>query len=121
MDFMRKYFLMFVLLGLITQGYSQDKKEILKLSISDAQTFALQNNRTVQSAKIDIQSADKKVWENLATGLPQVNVAANYLHQFKVPELSFGPVLDVNSLPDGVLTKQNIMDAYIDLLLYRWG
>jgi len=121
MDFMRKYFLMFVLLGLITQGYSQDKKEILKLSISDAQTFALQNNRTVQSAKIDIQSADKKVWENLATGLPQVNVAANYLHQFKVPELSFGPVLDVNSLPDGVLTKQNIMDAYKDSPLIPLG
>ena len=121
MDFMRKYFLMFVLLGLITQGYSQDKKEILKLSISDAQTFALQNNRTVQSAKIDIQSADKKVWENLATGLPQVNVAANYLHQFKVPELSFGPVLDVNSLPDGVLTKQNLMDAYIDSPLIPLG
>jgi len=112
---------MFVLLGLITQGYSQDKKEILKLSISDAQTFALQNNRTVQSAKIDIQSADKKVWENLATGLPQVNVAANYLHQFKVPELSFGPVLDVNSLPDGVLTKQNIMDAYKDSPLIPLG
>jgi len=121
MDFMRKYFLMFVLLGLITQGYSQDKKEILKLSISDAQTFALQNNRTVQSAKIDIQSADKKVWENLATGLPQVNVAANYLHQFKVPELSFGPVLDVNSLPDGVLTKQNIVDAYKDSPLIPLG
>jgi outer membrane protein len=121
MDFMRKYFLMFVLLGLITQGYSQDKKEILKLSISDAQTFALQNNRTVQSAKIDIQSADKKVWENLATGLPQINVAANYLHQFKVPELSFGPVLDVNSLPDGVLTKQNIMDAYKDSPLIPLG
>jgi outer membrane protein TolC len=121
MNFMRKYLLMFIILGSVTQGYCQDKKEILKLSISDAQEFALQNNRTVQSAKIDIQSADKKVWENLATGLPQINVAANYLHQFKVPELSFGPVLDANLLPAGVLTKQNIIDAYKDSPLIPLG
>jgi outer membrane protein TolC len=119
MDFMRKYFLMFVLLGLITQGYSQDKKEILKLSISDAQTFALQNNRTVQSAKIDIQSADKKIWENLATGLPQVNVAANYLHQFVVPELSLG--FDARTLPDGIITKQELLDATINAPKFPLG
>jgi outer membrane protein len=114
MNFIRKYFLVLVLLGSITKGFAQDKKGIIKLSISDAQTYALQNNRTVRSAKIDIQSADKKVWENLAIGLPQLSIAANYLHQFKVPELSFGPVLDINSLPDGLITKQNLSDAYKD-------
>jgi outer membrane protein len=114
MNFMRKYLLMFILLGLIAQGYSQDKKVILKLSISEAQAFALQNNREVQSSKIDIMSVDKKVWETIATGLPQLNLAANYLHQFVVPKLSFGPVLDVNSLPDGFLTKNDIKNAFVD-------
>jgi outer membrane protein TolC len=114
MNFIRKYFLVLILLGSLTKGFSQDKKETLKLSITDAQEYALQNNRSVRSAKIDILSADKKVWENLAIGLPQFNIAANYLHQFKVPVLSFGPVLDVNSLPDGFITKQNLTDAYQD-------
>jgi outer membrane protein TolC len=109
---MRKYLLAVVLLGSVANVFGQDKKESLKLSLSEAQAFALQNNRTIQSAQIDIKSAEKKIWENLATGLPQFNIAANYLHQFKIPTLNFGPVLDVNSLPDGVLTKQNIMDAY---------
>jgi len=114
MNFMRKYLLIFVILGSITEAFGQDKKEILKLSISEAQTFALQNNRTVQSSKIDIKIADKKVWETIATGLPQLNLAANYLHQFVIPQLSFGPILDVNSLPDGYITKNDIMNAYID-------
>lgn len=100
---------MFMLLGLVTEGFGQDKKEILKLSISEAQAFALQNNRTIQSSKIDILSADKKVWENLATGLPQISVAANYLHQFVVPELPLG--FNLESLPEGVITKQNLIDA----------
>jgi outer membrane protein TolC len=105
---------MFILLGSLIQNYGQDKKAIMKLSISEAQAFALQNNRDVQSSKIDIKSADKQIWENLATGLPQINLAANYLHQFRVPVLNFGPVLDVNSLPDGILTKNDIVNAYIN-------
>jgi Outer membrane protein len=112
MNFMRKYFLMFIILGTITEGFGQDKKETLKLSLPDAQAFALQNNRTIRSSKIDIQHAEKQVWENLATGLPQFSVAANYLHQFVVPEISFGPYLDVNVLPDGVLNKSDIVNAY---------
>ena len=114
MDLMRKYLLMFILLGTIIEGSGQDKKTILKLSISEAQTFALQNNRDVQSSRIDIKSADKKIWENIALGLPQFNITANYMHQFKIPQLSFGPFLDVNSLPDGFLTKADVTDAYKD-------
>jgi len=114
MKLVRKYLLTLIILGIITEGFGQDTKEILSLSVSGAQDFALQNNRSVKAAKIDIASADKKVWENLATGLPQVTLAANYLHQFVVPQLSFGPYLDVNSLPDGALFKTDIMDAYKD-------
>jgi outer membrane protein len=112
MNFMRKYLLMFIILGSITKGFGQDKKEVLKLSISDAQTFALQNNRTIKSAKIDVSSMDKQIWANIATGLPQFNFDADYQHQFVIPQLNFGPVLDVNSLPDGVVNKSDLLNAY---------
>src|SRR5450759_5369215 len=112
MIFMRRCLLTFVILGLIIEGFSQDNKEVLKLSISEAQTFALQNNRSVQSSKIDIMIADKQVWETVATGLPQLNLAANYLHQFVVPQLNLGPYLDVNSLLDGPITKADFINAY---------
>ena len=59
MNFMRKYVLMIIILGTITEGFGQDKKEVLKLSISEAQTFALQNNRSIKSAKVDVSSMDK--------------------------------------------------------------
>ena len=112
MNFMRKYLLMFIILGSITKGFGQDKKEILKLSIPDAQTFALQNNRTIKSAKVDVSSMEKQVWASIATGLPQFNFDANYQHQFVIPTLNFGPVLDVNSLPDGVVNKSDLLNAY---------
>ena len=103
---------MFIILGSLTKGFGQDKKEILKLSIPDAQTFALQNNRTIKSAKVDVSSMEKQVWASIATGLPQFNFDANYQHQFVIPTLNFGPVLDVNSLPDGVVNKSDLLNAY---------
>ena len=112
MNLIRKCLLTIVILGLITEGFSQDNKGILKLSISEAQTYALQNNRSVQSAKIDISMMEKQIWENISVGLPQLNLSTNYQHQFVIPEISFGPYLDVNSLPSGTITKDDILNAY---------
>ena len=121
MNFMRKYVLMFIILGTITEGFGQDKKEILKLSISEAQTFALQNNRTIKSAKVDVSSMDKQVWASIATGLPQFTFDANYQHQFVIPELNFGPYIDVYSLPDGAITKSDLLNAYKNSQSYALG
>jgi outer membrane protein len=112
MNLIRKLLLTFVFLGLIIKGFSQENKETLKLSISDAQSYAIQNNRSVQSARIDIAIASKQIKETIGIGLPQLNMAANYQHQFVVPELSFGRYLDVNSLPDGLISKADILAAY---------
>jgi outer membrane protein len=111
MDFMRKCLLTFVILGIITEVYSQDNKGPLKLSISEAQTFALQNNRSIQSAKIDVSSADKKVWETIAMGLPQLSLSSNYQHQFSIPEMVI-PSFNPTKLDPGVVTKEGIMKAF---------
>ncbi len=114
MNFIRKLLFIIFTQAIILQGSGQDNTKVLRFSISEAQEYALKNNRTVQSSRIDIELANKKIWENLAQGFPQFSVDANYLHQFVVPELSFGSYLDVNSLPDGPLTKDDIKNAYVD-------
>jgi outer membrane protein len=112
MNLIRKCLLTFIIPVLVTAGFSQDNKEPLKLSITEAQVYALQNNRAVQAARIDIDIAGKKVWETITMGLPQLNLATNYQHQFVVPQLILGRYLDVNSLPDGAITKVDILSAY---------
>lgn len=112
MNFIRKFLFTFFIPVIVAEAFGQDKKEILRFSVQDAKAYALQNNRTVQSAKIDVSTADKKIWEVIATGLPQLNLSGNYLHQFSIPELSFGSYFDVNSLPDGFLTKEDVSNAY---------
>lgn len=63
---------------LVCTGYSQEKvtstkSDTLKLSISQAQQFALENNQSILNANLDIEAAKKKVWETTTIGLPQVN------------------------------------------------
>jgi outer membrane protein len=115
MNLIRKWLSLIIVLGFITEGFSQDNKGVLKLSIAEAQKYAMENNRAVQSAKIDVASMTKRVWESTSMGLPQLNLATNYQHQFVIPQLSFGQYLDVNSLPNGPITRTDIQNAYKDV------
>ncbi len=100
--------------GINTLLNGQSNDAVIKLSIPQAREYALNNNRSVQSSRIDIALAEKKIRENLATGLPQVRIDANYLHQFVVPEISFGSFLDAEALPAGPVTGNDIRNAYLD-------
>jgi outer membrane protein len=108
-----KYLLTIVISAIFASGFSQDNKVPLKLSLNDAQTYALENNRAVKNAKIDLLSADKRIWETIAMGLPQLGLSANYQHQFVVPEISFGNYFDPNLLPNGYITNTDVMNAYV--------
>jgi outer membrane protein len=53
----------------------------LRLSLKQAQEYALQNNKSILNANLDVESAKKKVWETTTMGLPQVSgkVSASYI------------------------------------------
>ncbi len=122
MNFIRKCFFMLIILGLAIRMYGQEKKDSLKLTVEQAKEFALKNNRAVKAAKIDISSNEKKIWEVISAGLPQINFAGNYQHQFTIPQISFGNYFDVNALPPtGYITKADIDNAYKPMPLIPLG
>ena len=47
-------------------------------SLDEAVSYAVANNLNAENARLDIESADKRVWETAAAGLPQVNAGINY-------------------------------------------
>ena len=48
-------------------------QEPVKLSLQDALKMALQNNTNIMNSDLDLKIAQKKVWETIASGLPQIN------------------------------------------------
>lgn len=47
-------------------------------SLSEAMEHAVVHNLNAENARLDVLSADKRVWEATATGLPQVSASVNY-------------------------------------------
>lgn len=80
----------FLLIMLPCIGFSQEDST-LTLSLNDAQQFAIENNLNLENAHLDINAAEKKVWETTAIGLPQINGSLNYQHiPGDLPTASFG-------------------------------
>ena len=66
--------LIFVISLLLTSlGWSQQA-----LSLNDAVSEGLQNNRAMVNANYDIQIARERQWETIASGLPQISASAAY-------------------------------------------
>jgi outer membrane protein len=76
----------FLLLLSIGSGFvmAQNSSTELNLSLADAQEYALQHNKTVQSARIDLEAAKLAIWETVSTGLPQVNATAGLTDNLKL-------------------------------------
>lgn len=64
-------------------------QEAEKLSLDEAIKKALQNNTNILNSRLDMNIAQKRIWEITASGLPHIDVKSSYQHLFVVPTLNF--------------------------------
>ncbi len=114
----------FLLTGLISiiKVEAQTAGQV-ELSLKQAWEYALKNNATMKNAEIDLQLAQKKIWETTAIGLPQVSASASYQHIFKVPEMSFGGMTLLSDHREGttlsgVATGNNADSIFLNYFPY---
>ncbi|HLP06237.1 MAG TPA: TolC family protein [Paludibacter sp.] len=62
--------------------------QVVRLSLADATSRALQKNTAILNSQLDIKISKKKVWETIAQGLPHVDAKSAYQHLFSVPTIS---------------------------------
>ena len=70
---MNRSFIFVISLLLTSLGWSQQA-----LSLNDAVSEGLQNNRAMVNANYDIQIARERQWETIASGVPQISASAAY-------------------------------------------
>src|SRR5690554_5168427 len=83
------------------QSFSQEN---FNLTLKGAQDQALEHNRTLKNASLEIQKAEAARWQTLASMLPQVNVNLDYSN-FMGYEINFG-AMPIPMNPSGNLTAQ---------------
>jgi len=70
--------------------FSQEGNKIF--SLQEAIKYALENNRNIKNANLNILAAEEQVWETTAIGLPQINGALDYETYLKSP-------IDLSQIP----------------------
>jgi outer membrane protein len=85
--------LLFLLAFGILQAQNQGGD--LKLSLKEAQEYALFNNKMVKSAKFTVLASKKDTWTTISSGLPQVSAGANLTDNLKLGVF----VLSMNGVP----------------------
>lgn len=96
-------------------------QEPVKLSLQDALKMALQNNTNILNSDLDLQIAQKKVWETISTGLPHIDAKAAYSFYPKVPTLP-ASFVDPKADPGATIAlmpKQNVVgDITVSQLIF---
>ena len=68
--------ILFVLCGLCFSQEASDK--ILRLTLKEAQDYAVMHNRNILNAGLSVSEAQKRTWEVISAGLPQVSATVTY-------------------------------------------
>ncbi|HYQ56605.1 MAG TPA: TolC family protein [Draconibacterium sp.] len=76
-------FLFFVLVFVTISLKAQETTSTF--SLDQATQYAMQNSYVLFNTKQDVTIAQKKVWETITTGLPQVSASANYNWNLNLP------------------------------------
>lgn len=72
----RKYLLLLAAGAFATGAFAQE--DSMSFSLDEATQFAMENSYVLHNTSQDIVIAQKKVWETITMGLPQVSGSSNY-------------------------------------------
>lgn len=85
---LKKYLMLAASVFLIT-GFAYSQEEQTSFDLDEAISYAMQNSHVLHNTNQDISIAQKKVWETISTGLPQVSGSADYNINIKASKTPF--------------------------------
>ncbi|MFK8046568.1 MAG: TolC family protein [Crocinitomicaceae bacterium] len=61
------------------------QEEKSSFSVAEAEQYATEHAEKIRNANLDIQAAEKKIWETIAIGLPQVSIDGQFQQLIDIP------------------------------------
>ncbi len=82
----KKQLLTVLLLFLSTGGIllAQEKNTEMKLSLKEAQEYAIQNNKIMLTSRMEVEASKVAVWETISNALPQVSASGSFTDNLKL-------------------------------------
>ena len=105
---MKRSILLLLSLIYLTIGTFAQEANIIKLSLQQAQDYAIEHNKSLKNVRTDVEISKQKLWQTIAQGLPQGSGTIDYTNFFNY-EIEFGmgssttPTIDFTLLDAGDL------------------
>jgi outer membrane protein len=82
----KKEFLIGLLFSILSCGIIQGQQSNgeLKLSLKEAQDYAIMNNKQMIASRMDVASSKLAIWDIISGGLPQVAIGAGFTDNLKL-------------------------------------
>ena len=90
-DNLLKLGLFLLTLSLAWPGIAQDHSQKVSFSLAEAQQYAVEHNRTLANASLDVQKAQAVKWQRIAALLPQVSASSSYSNSLGY-KMDLGPM-----------------------------
>ena len=97
-----------VLFLMVLPSFSQDT---VRLTLQEAKQYALENNRNVKNAQLEVKIAQKEIWETTASGLPQIDAQVSYQNIFEVPTAQFPQTVIRKNPPNQLPVMGDIIET----------
>lgn len=78
-----------VMLALAPLLIKSQESSVLRLSIDEAQNYAIENNKSLRNVRTDAEISKQQLWQAISQGLPQVSATLDYTNFFNY-EIEFG-------------------------------
>ena len=82
----KKVVLTALIFVLFTNGVilAQESGGDLKLSLKEAQDYALKNNKLMITSRMEVEASKAAVWETISNALPQVTASGSFTDNLKL-------------------------------------
>ena len=101
--------ILFLCLGLFQKTYAQDKTIF---SLADAEEFSVTNSQKIKNVQLDLEISEKKIWETIAIGLPQVNAEGDFNNMIDIPVSVVDATLFNPAAPPGTVMEFKMGQPY---------
>lgn len=91
-----------------TSTVTQQNDKKMSLSLQDAISYALEHNRQLKNASLEVQKAEMQRWQTIAQMLPQIDVSLTYVNMFNQE-------MDMSSLMANTLDSAGVKKLYKNL------
>jgi len=97
---MKRTTILLFVLGFVLGSHAQESA-ILRLSLKEAQDYAVEHNYALQNASLDVKKAEASRWQAISSMLPQVKASFDYQNMCGY-EMNLGSRGTSSMMPDSV-------------------